>query len=303
MGALAPQVAAGRPGKGSMFDQVVFAGGGVRCTWQIGFWESVANRVRLRPKIVSAVSAGAMVSSLILMGKSLDAVEYFAEAFEENGSNIHWGNLFRKGPLFPHHHIYRNGMRRLFEGGFERLRAATELRIAVSHSPQWLNGRLALIIGAGIDYSDTFLTRELHPNTARRLGYQQSFYSVRDCSNVGDLQRLILSSSCTPPFTPRQQHRGAEVLDGGIVDSVPVAGLDPGPSRVLILLTRRYPQYPSCFTCQKGEQLWTYVQPSRPLPVSVWDFSNPQRLWQAFDAGFADGEAFLAAHSPEGSAK
>ncbi|WP_444924857.1 patatin-like phospholipase family protein [Microbulbifer sp. DLAB2-AF] len=286
-----------------MFDQVVFAGGGVRCTWQIGFWQSVADRIQLRPKVVSAVSAGALVSSLILMGKSLDAVEYFAEAFEENPSNVHWGNLFRKDPLFPHHHIYRNGMSRLFEGGFERLREAAEMRIAVSHSPGWLNGSLALIIGVGIDYSDTFLTRSLHPNTAKRLGYRQSFYSVRDCNNMGDLQKLILSSSCTPPFTPRQQDRGREVLDGGIVDSVPVGGLKPGPSQVLILLTRNYPQYPNHFSCQKGEQLWTYVQPSRPLPVSVWDFSNPQSVWQAFDAGYADGEAFLAAYSPEGSAK
>ncbi|GAB2882757.1 patatin-like phospholipase family protein [Microbulbifer echini] len=286
-----------------MFDQVVFAGGGVRCTWQIGFWESIANRVRLRPKVVSAVSAGALVSSLILMGRSLDAVEHFAEAFEENGRNIHWGNLFNKDPLFPHHQIYRDGMCRLFEGGFERLCATTELRIAVSHSPSWLNGPLALIVGAGIDYSDTYLTRSLHPNTARRLGYRQLFHSVRDCADHEALQRLILSSSCTPPLTPRQQHGGLEVLDGGIVDSVPVGGLDPDPGRVLILLTRNYPQYPSCFTSQKDEQLWIYVQPSRPLPISVWDFANPQGLWQAFDAGYADGEAFLAVRFPEGSAK
>ncbi|MFA0812760.1 patatin-like phospholipase family protein [Microbulbifer epialgicus] len=277
-----------------MFDQVVFAGGGVRCTWQIGFWDSVASEIQLSPKVVSAVSAGALVSSLILMGKSLEAVDHFASAFSANGRNIHWQNLFKSEPIFPHHHIYRRSMRKLFAGGLEQLRSTAELRVAIAYSPEWLSGPLALLLGMGIDYTDTYISRSLHPNIARRFGYRQSFYSAHHCADELELERLILTSSCTPPLTPRQQHGGVEILDGGVVDSVPVGGLDPAPGRVLILLTRDYPQYPKCFTRRKGEQLWTYVQPSQPLPIKVWDFANPQAIYRVFNAGRADGQAFLA---------
>ncbi|BBM03187.1 patatin-like phospholipase family protein [Microbulbifer sp. GL-2] len=277
-----------------MFDQVVFAGGGVRCTWQIGFWDAVASEIQLSPRVVSAVSAGALVSSLILMGKSLAAVDHFATAFRTNGRNIHWQNLFKGKPVFPHHHIYRHAMRKLFTGGLKKLHSTADLRIAVAYSPEWLSGPLALLLGIGIDYTDTYFSRSLHPSSARRLGYRQFFHSAHNCTDELELERLILTSSCTPPLTPRQQREGAEILDGGVVDSVPVGGLDPEPGRVLILLTRNYPQYPWCFTCRKGDQLWTYVQPIRPLPIRVWDFANPQALTRVFHAGRADGQAFLA---------
>ncbi|WP_445365933.1 patatin-like phospholipase family protein [Microbulbifer sp. ANSA001] len=277
-----------------MFDQVVFAGGGVRCTWQIGFWDAVASEIQMTPKVVSAVSAGALVSSLILMGKSLAAVDHFASEFRSNSKNIHWQNLFKSEPVFPHHDIYRRAMRKLFAGGLKKLRATADLRVAVAYSPEWLKGPLALLLGIGIDYSDTYISRSLHPDGARRIGYRQSFISVHKCTDELELERLILTSSCTPPLTPRQQFRGAEILDGGVVDSVPVGGLDPTPGRVLILLTRNYPQYPWCFTCHRGEQLWTYVQPKQPLSIRVWDFANPEALNRVFHAGRADGQAFLA---------
>ncbi|MCO1335421.1 patatin-like phospholipase family protein [Microbulbifer sp. OS29] len=283
-----------------MFDQVVFAGGGVRCTWQIGFWESVAKDIDLAPRVVSAVSAGALVASLILMGRSLDGVDYFVSAFKSNKKNMHWGNLLSKNPVFPHYTIYRQALTELFEGGFDQLCEVADLRVGVSTSPKWLPGPIALAVGAAIDFSDTYIYPNLHPNTALRLGYRQSFYKVRDCSDVAQLQKLVITSSCTPPLTPRLKQGGAEVLDGGVVDSVPVGGLDAGEGRVLILLTRRFPQLPDCFTVQKFNQSWTYVQPSGHVPLNVWDFANPEAVKDTFRMGTADGHAFLAFLSSEG---
>ncbi|MFA0812764.1 patatin-like phospholipase family protein [Microbulbifer epialgicus] len=279
-----------------MFDQVVFAGGGGRCTWQIGFWESVAGEVGLAPRAVTAVSAGGLMASLILMGRTEEAREHFRSAFTANNKNAYWSNLFKKESVFPQYGIYRNAMWELFRGGLDSLSTAAELRIAVTHPPRFLSGGLALGIGALAYYTDKHLLRSLHPKVALRLGYQQNFYRAQDCVSVEELAELILCSSCTPPFTPRLRLRGAAVLDGGVVDNIPVAGLDKAPGRVLILLSRRYPRYPDRFTRRQGEQLWTYVQPSLPPFISVWDYTNPELAQKTYELGCTDGREFLHKH-------
>ncbi|WP_299587324.1 patatin-like phospholipase family protein [uncultured Microbulbifer sp.] len=276
-----------------MFDQVVFAGGGGRCTWQIGFWEVVANQINLKPRVVTGVSAGAMIAGLILTGKASDAVDYFSSVFRGNRRNVYWKNLLGKKPVFPHYGIYQKGIIALYSDCFDSLKSAAELRVAVSRAPNCLPVSLALAVGGVIYYSNKYLLHKLHPKMARRLGYRQDFFRAQDCAGVSEFGKLILSSSCTPPFTPRLSLAGREALDGGVVDNVPVGGLDAEEGRVLILLTRRYPRFPDWFTRRNGKQLWTYIQPSRSPPISVWDFTNPEGLVTAYEMGRQDGRQFL----------
>jgi len=276
-----------------MFDQVVFAGGGGRCIWQIGFWESVADEIDLRPKVVSAVSAGGLVAGLLLIDRGQEAVRYVQSVFSDNRKNIYWRNLFREEAVFPQYEICRDGIRQLFDKGLVDLQAVAELRLAVCHPPAWMFGPLALTFGAVIYYADKKFPRSLHSSSATRLGFRQSFYRAQDCADMEELEHLILSSSCTPPFTPRLQLNGAEILDGGVVDNVPVAGLDVEEGRVLILLTARFPGYPDCFTQRQGAQLWTYVQPSKALPIKVWDFTSPEAVTATLNIGRIDGRALL----------
>lgn len=42
----------------SMFDAISFAGRGNRCYWQGGFFEALAARIELGPKLAVGVSAG-----------------------------------------------------------------------------------------------------------------------------------------------------------------------------------------------------------------------------------------------------
>lgn len=276
-----------------MFDQVVFAGGGGRCIWQIGFWESVADEVDLSPRVVSAVSAGGLVAGLLLIGRGREAVQYVSAVFDTNRKNIYWGNLFTQEAIFPQYAICRDGIRRLFDNGPQALQDVAELRLAVSHPPSWMYGPLALTFGAVIYYAEKGFPRNLHSTAAAKLGFRQTFYRAQDCADMNELEHLILSSSCTPPFTPRLHLNGKEILDGGIVDNVPVGGLDAEEGRVLILLTNRYRNFPDCFTQRQGSQLWTYVQPSKPLPIKVWDFTNPDAVMETLEIGRADGRAIL----------
>jgi len=47
------------PQYGGPFEQVVFAGGGNRCWWQAGWWDTVAPELGLRPRVIAGISAGA----------------------------------------------------------------------------------------------------------------------------------------------------------------------------------------------------------------------------------------------------
>lgn len=281
-----------------MFDQVVFAGGGGRCAWQLGFWDTVAPALRLQPRVISAVSAGALMASLLLMQDTPAVMAWFRQAFAANRKNAYWGNLWRSEPVFPHYRMYREAMLHLFHGRLARLQAGSELRIGVTVPPKALPGALAFPVGALAYQADKRLLGRLHPQVALRLGYRLEFHRAQDCRSEEELADLILCSSCTPPFTPPLHFRGRAILDGGVVDNVPVAGLDAVPGTALVLLTRRYPEWPRRFQRHQGPLTLTYVQPSQTPPLKVWDYTSPERGDETFALGQADGRWFLEAESP-----
>ncbi|HYD63363.1 MAG TPA: patatin-like phospholipase family protein [Noviherbaspirillum sp.] len=277
-----------------MFDQVVFAGGGGRCTWQAGFWKAVSAEMELQPRVVSAVSAGALMSCLIHTQDSEQAMARFCEAFAQNGKNFNLGNLVRRKRVFPHYELYESTMRSLFKDAFRHLRDAPEIRIGVSHPPSWLPPYAALAVGIAAYNVDKHVRKALHPAIARRIGFQASFFRAQDCSSADELVSLILKSSCTPPFTPLLSTAGGRpILDGGIVDNVPVDGIDNRAGSVLVLLTRPYKHLPQIFTRARNAQQLLYIQPSQPVPVRSWDYTRPDLVEKTFALGKADGMHFL----------
>ena len=78
------------------------------------------------------------------------------------------------------------------------------------------------------------------------------------------------------------------MLDGGIVDNVPVE-IVPEARSTLVLLSRPYSEQE-----MPNAPGRTYVQPSRPTPIEKWDYSNPQLIQQTYDLGRRDGERFVA---------
>jgi hypothetical protein len=42
-----------------------------------------------------------------------------------------------------------------------------------------------------------------------------------------------------------------------------------------------------------GVQQRLYVQPSRKVPISSWDYTSPSQMVHAYNLGRADGETFL----------
>ncbi|MBN1532875.1 MAG: patatin-like phospholipase family protein [Spirochaetes bacterium] len=272
------------------FQSVVFAGGGSRCLWQVGFWEELRGAVRLEPRIVAGVSAGAAMACMILSGRVDEGLRFFAHLTSRNRRNAYFRNLFGRSPVFPHYDMYRSAiLHAIGPGELETLRRGPDIRILMARPPRLLGPRSATLLGMGAYSLEKLISGPVHPVYASRLGYTAEVASARDCRTPEELADLIIASSCTPPFVPVMRWRGGIALDGGLIDNVPVAALDERHrSSALVLLTRRYPQ--ERIPAVPGR---TYVQPSVPIGITKWDYTNPRGLQEARDLGRRDAAAFL----------
>jgi hypothetical protein len=213
---------------------------------------------------------------------------------EKLRKNANWANLFSSDPVFPHHQIYRTALKNILGGGFDLIKRGPEIEIGLAKTPAWLGPRLSVAVGLTVYNLEKYFKKSLHPTLGKTIGFTREFIRAQDCSSEDDLIELILQSSCTPPFTPVMYRGGQAVLDGGLVDNVPIDGLSPAPegmprSEVLVLLTRRYSQPDYLIKELPGLRL-TYVQPSRPVPISSWDYAHHELMPLTYQQGRADAE-------------
>jgi predicted acylesterase/phospholipase RssA len=263
---------------------IVFAGGGNRCVWQAGFWTEAAPRLGLEPARVAAASAGAAMACVLFAGRFEHALAHFKAATAANRRNAYPRNALRGQRVFPHWAMYREALLdAIDEAALARLHRGPDIVVPITRKPAWLGARSAFAVAGIADALEHAVAPSPHPRFARRLGFRAEYARVRDCATPEALADLVLASSCTPPLTPRLAYGGRPALDGGIADNVPVEAAGEGPT--LVLLTRRFGQLPA----RAGR---TYVQPSRPVPVASWDYTDPLGLQAAFDLGRRDGEAF-----------
>ena len=283
------------------FDQVVFAGGGNRCWWQAGFWHVLNRTIPQNPKRITAISAGAATACLLYARPGEEgarwALEYYRHALAEVKKNANWNHLLTAKPVFPHHELYSAALRSILSEGPALLKNAPDIWIGVAHIPRWMGPTMAVALGLMAYNFEKHLLKTLHPKLGRLLGFTREFVRAQDCQDVNDLTQLILQSSCTPPFTPVMYRHNHPVLDGGLVDNVPIDGLLPSddpskPSEVLVLVTRRYP-LPDVFIREMPGLRLTYVQPSKKVPISSWDYTRVELMPETYDLGCRDAQTIL----------
>ncbi len=271
----------------SPYDAVVFAGGGCRCAWQVGFWQSAAPAIGLAPRAVAAVSAGAAMACAIFADAVEDMLRDFTAHTTANRRNVYPLNWLRGAPMFPHAGIYRDTvLRNLDAQRLRRLHAGPDIRVLVSRVPPWLGPRSGVAVALCAYQIEQWRGARVHAELGRQAGFEPEVCSIRDCRSPEEVVELILQSSCTPPFTPVMRRAGRPVLDGGLIDSVPVEALPPS-TRALVLLTKRFP--PEVVPSHPARR---YVQPSEPVPIDKWDYTSPRRLQATYDLGRRDGECF-----------
>ena len=272
------------------FDQVAFAGGGNRCFWQAGFWSALAPALQRPPGAVAAVSAGAAVACALFAGTFERGFEHHKRAVQRNAHNLHVRNLLKAKPLFPHGAMYRSAiLGSINADALARLHQGPEITIVVARPPRWASRRMAVLLGALSAGLDAWNAQRLDAAAALRLGFAPIHVSVRDCRTPEELADVIVASSCVPPLTPLMQHQGMALLDGGLLGTVPHHAGQAAVGPTLVLLTRPFKRLP----------IWqgtTFVQPSRPVPVGTWDYTDNAALQAAFELGQHDAAEFFATH-------
>ena len=272
----------------STYSNVVFAGGGNRCFWQAGFWSVAAGELGLAPTGVTAVSAGSAIACAIFSGNFEQGFASYKRAVADNFSNLHLRNLLRAAPLFPHGNLYRAAiLGSIDHRALSRLHRGPEIRVLMSCPPTWASTGVAILLGMVVVGVDAVKKNAVHHTVGPRVGFKPLYRSVRECTTPDALADLIVASSCVPPLTPQARRNGRVLLDGGLVSNVPVDGLTAHSGKTLVLLTRQFATLPEI----TGR---TYVQPSKPIPVGAWDYTNDTALQSTFDLGRRDADVFCA---------
>lgn len=278
----------------SDFDTVVFAGGGCRCFWQLGFWQVVSPALGLAPQVVGAVSAGAAMACLIFGGRAETGLACFKRRTAANPRNAYPLNLLRRAPIFPHERIYRDTLlESLDASALEQLQHGPDIHVLLARPPRWLGPRLTIFAAFMVYQVESQLPPCVHPWLGRRAGFVTEAVSLRSCRTPEEVAELILHSSCTPPITPAYRRNTRPVLDGGLVDNAPVEAVGRTQARTLVLLSKRYPE--ALLPQVDGR---TYVQPSTAIPIHKWDYTSPAGVQATYDLGRRDGQSFLRGALP-----
>jgi predicted acylesterase/phospholipase RssA len=274
-----------------MYQNVIFAGGGSRCAWQLGFYYGAkAAGLALNETVsyVASTSAGCAMATAAILNREMEALERFKVLTKANPGNIHWWNLKpgSSGPLLPHMDMYRRVMREFLTlEDLEALQRRT-LEFLIARCPGHLPGGVAALLGFTVYGLEKRLTGRVHPRWSRRLGFQPLIANAGEAKSVDDLVTMVLAASCVPPVLPSPPYRGMNVLDGGMIDNVPAFMADRRSGRTLVLLSK---QYRRALPQVEGR---TYVQPSRSIRMDKFDYANPEGLQEVFELGAADGHAF-----------
>ncbi len=287
--AAAPDEAGGARARAVLagFTNLVFAGGGNRCWWQTGVWQ-VLHPAGLAPRTIAGVSAGAATACMLLAGRGEAALAHYMRITAGLRRNFQPERLLRGERAFPHAAIYRDALLRLLDAeALQRLRAQPPVYVQIARPPRWLPGHSALLAGVLAYQFDKKVRRALHPRAGRALGFRAEVLRAQDCATPEALADLLLASSCTPPFTPALTLHGRAVLDGGMVDNVPVHALPDPDAPTLVLLTRRYSR-PLPRSAARA-----YLQPSRPVPVAGWDYTDGPGIRAAIELGRRDATALF----------
>jgi Patatin-like phospholipase len=273
------------------YQNMIFAGGGSRCFWQVGFWDgAVAAGLELDKTVQygASTSAGCAMITASMLGRGTQALDMFKRLSDANPGNIHWHNLWpgNSGPLLPHIRMYREALEEFLSEADLQALSGRRIEFLMAKSPRYMQGGFATTMAFSVYGLEKHLTGKIHPSWTQKLGFTPLVYGNQDALGVEDFISMILSASCVPPVLPGDGFRGQAVLDGGMIDNVPAHLSDARPGNTLVLLSKRYrkplPEVPRR----------TYLQPSKPIKLDKFDYANPAGLQDTYDLGYGDGMAF-----------
>ncbi len=268
---------------------IVLAGGGCMTFWSLGVLHHIEKHL---PPISewAGVSAGAAMAVAACANRIEETQDFFVARTDANKRNIHLANIFTKQRIFPHEGIYRATILHALEnGGFRALKAGAPVRILLSYFEEGAP-TLRTVLGAAMAYRKRKKNQIIHGPDDPFPGFVEEIATAQECHCEDDLCDMIMASSCTPPITSVQVNKGRSYADGALLDHAPVRALSESAlsGKMLVFTTQ----------CIPDEALPVienrlYLAPSRPIPISVWDYASPEKVKETFDLGATDAARFL----------
>lgn len=263
---------------------VVFAGGGCRTFWALGAYTALGD---LGTAVEFAgVSAGAAMALVAATRQEQELLAAFCARTGANRRNVYPERLLLGRPVFPQEAMYRATVHDLLGGSsFARLASAPPVRLQQAYiEAGWPVSRT--VARAWWAYAGRRRRGVLHGPEVPYPGIVAEVDTAQEARDVDDLADRVLRSSASPPVTQVQRISGRTYFDGSLVCPVPVRALDPRvrSGAVLVLLNR--PDYLPVVADNVH-----YVAPRAPVPIHKWDYTSPERVRRAFEAGQRDGEA------------
>ncbi len=274
------------------FRNAIFAGGGSRCFWQLGFWEGAKESgldLQSSVKFAGSTSAGCAMATAAVLDRSHYALNLFKDFTARNPRNIHWKNVnpFKRGTLLPHARMYREALKELVGPDDLDTLKQTSVHFLMSGYPKWLGGAIGATTALCIYGLEKTLRRDpIHPRWPVKAGFKSLVGRATDCHTLQDYISMVLAASCLPPILPEGHFGGRKMLDGGLIENIPVRLADEEPGNTLVLVSRKYER------ALPSTKRITWVQPSKPIKIDKFDYANPSGLQETFDLGIADGQRF-----------
>lgn len=266
---------------------VVLSGGGCKAFWSVGALDV------LQPELPTidhwaGVSAGAAMALSRVAGRFDQSFTRFLELVADNQRNFYPQRALKRERPFPHDGIYRDAIRSLLKGpGFAEIRKGPPVHILLSYVHA---GRpfVPTTLTAVQQFVDRRRRHVLHGPEILPPGIGTEVKCSREAMDVDQLIDWTLMSSTIPPITPIHRKAGRRYLDGGLIDNVPIRALPPearGPgSKILCLISHHVPVPAEPVRLAEGAEV-LYLSALDALPVRVWDYTSPERVYAAIDLG------------------
>ncbi|MCZ8156624.1 MAG: patatin-like phospholipase family protein [Leptospira sp.] len=273
---------------------LALAGGGCKAFYALGVGK-VLRDWGVRFNEVSGVSAGAAMAMSILSESEEETVEYFEEITRRNSSNFHFSNLLRGERTFPHEEMYRRGIR--FGMRFDKILASGAkviihtVRAHPKENSLKNKFRLARLISEtgrafiqdDRDRSDGIPANRLG-EIIKKWNMEDVYFTEKDFSNPEMIEQFILNSSSIPPIVDFQSVNNEYYLDGGLTNNLVIEKFSPNAKIIGIYYE------PSTIVGKDIELLnkTLLLRPSTKLPISSFDYTNPEGVRATFELGKKD---------------
>ena len=237
----------------------------------------------------AGVSAGAAMAMLFRTGEASESVAFFEGLTGANPKNVYPLRLLRGQRPFPHEPMYRAALAHNLRGdAFRALQRGAPLRILQAYIEAGAPRYRTALRGLGA-YRQQKRRGDLHGAELPPPGIGWRVVTAQELPSPAALIDAIVASSASPPITRVFEDGARTLVDGGLVDNVPLRALSrpARAGRVLTLLTR-YQDFGGAPAVHSDDRL--YLAPSKPTPVAKFDYTNPRALRATFELGLADGD-------------